>query len=205
VIRCTLVADGPSDRRLEPALLWTLMQHTVQAVEFQVADVRLIHRNGRQLASKLAIALELYPADVFFIHRDAEADAPEDREEEIRRAVATLVLPPHVAVIPVRMQETWLLINERALRQAAGNPRGRTPLSFPRVRQLEALRDPKILLADLLRAASEFSGRRLQRFDIGAAIDRLSTLIGDYAPLRELPAFSRLEAAIEATVNANGW
>ena len=48
-----------------------------------------------------------------------------DRKAEVQAAIATLDKPA-ICVIPVRMQEAWLLFDEIAIRHAAGNPHGRS-------------------------------------------------------------------------------
>jgi hypothetical protein len=100
------------------------------------------------------------------------------------------------------MQEAWLLIDEWALRCAAGNPNGAIPLAMPRVDRLETIPDPKQVLHDLLREASELKGRRRQRFNPRTHAFRLGELIGDFAPLRALPAFRRAEADTVAALAA---
>ncbi|HXE73026.1 MAG TPA: hypothetical protein VNO81_10230 [Candidatus Nitrosotenuis sp.] len=92
------------------------------------------------------------------------------------------------------MTEAWLLINETALRNAAGNPRGRVSLNMPPLQRLEALADPKAVLHQLLRDASGASGRRLRRFKERDSVQRLGELIEDYTPLRSLPAFQAFES-----------
>ena len=109
-----------------------------------------------------------------------------------------------VAVIPVRMTEAWLLIDEKALRIAAGNPRGRGALEMPSISRLESLADPKALLRDLLVSASEAKGRKRRRFDRVEAMRRLADLIADYSPLERLPAFRAFRAELEAGLEAIG-
>lgn len=70
-----------------------------------------------------------------------------------------------ILIVPVRMQEPWLLFDEQAIRRAAGNPGGKTALPLPRLTQLESLPDPKETLYGLLVAASEHQGRRRGRFN----------------------------------------
>ena len=110
-----------------------------------------------------------------------------------------------VAVVPDRMTEAWLLIDEAALRSAAGDPRGMVPLGMPLVQQLERLPDPKKTLHDLLRAASGLTGRRLRKFRMDQAVHRLAQGIQDYSPLRDLSAFRALEEEMEQIVAAKGW
>jgi hypothetical protein len=94
------------------------------------------------------------------------------------------------------MTEAWLLIDEEALRRAAGNPNGRTPLKLPSITQLENIPNPKDELHRLLKDASELTGRRLRQFNVQERARRLADLIEDFSPLRKLSAFQELEAAV---------
>ncbi len=67
-----------------------------------------------------------------------------------------------ILIVPVRMQEPWLLFDEQAIRWAAGNPGGKTALALPRLTQLESLPDPKETLYGLLVTASEHPGTATQ-------------------------------------------
>lgn len=87
-----------------------------------------------------------------------------------------------------------MLIDEAALRTAAGAPKGRQDLVLPTVRELESLADPKARLRDLIRSASGLQGRRLTRLERQSTITRLAELIDDFSLLRHLPAFQALEA-----------
>ena len=108
--------------------------------------------------------------------------------------------PPMVCVIPVRMQEAWLLIDEAALRKAVGNPRGRQPLSVPDPKKLEDLPDPEKILHDLPCRASGLRGRRLKRLtrDVGRHVHRVAEQIDDFSLLRRLTAFRQVEIQVEA-------
>jgi hypothetical protein len=108
-----------------------------------------------------------------------------------------LTMPQHVCVIPVRMQEAWLLFDEAAIRKAAGNPNGKDTLSIPPLRKLEDVPDPKALLHDLLKTASGLKGGRLKRFDPHKSASRITAYVDDFAPLRALPAFASLEDTIK--------
>lgn len=99
----------------------------------------------------------------------------------------------HVAVVPVRTTEAWLLIEEQAIREAAGRPNGRDPLDLPSPARIEDLGDPKATLHQALRTASGRAGRRADRFHPESAHHRLADLVRDWSPLRQLPAFRALE------------
>ena len=203
-LRCTLLADGSSDRALIPVLRWLLRQHCgLVPIELQFADLGRLSKPPRKLSKRIDKSIELYPCDILFVHRDAEREPLHKREEEIRVSCensdhgGSLYV---VKVVPLRMLEAWLLIDEAALRMAAGNPRGREALDMPAVDDLENVVDPKRRLHELLRKASGFRDRRrrLEQFDrdLGQCVQRLATQIGEFSRLRELESFRALEGQI---------
>lgn len=198
---CTLLADGSSDSALIHILQWILRRHGVQAQRFERYDAGRFKNPPRTLREKIDKAVDYYPCDVLFIHRDAEREDYDQREAEVLRALGQSRWGqsadiPAVLVIPVRMTEAWLLFKEGAIREAAGNPAGRVPLGLPPIRRCEELADPKQKLHLCLRTATEYAGRRLQKFNVDAAIHRLAELIDDYSPLLSLHAFQRLDEQI---------
>jgi len=194
MLSATLVTDGSSDSVLTRALEWLLGQHTDQEFEIRWADLRLLRHRPSNLSERLQAAIEIYPCRLLFVHRDAEAQNPNLRYQEI--AAANLTQLPHVCVVPVRMQEAWLLHDERALREAAGRPSGSDLLSLPPISRFERIVDPKDLLHAALRTASGASGRRARTFKPARAAHRLAELITDWSPLRKLGAFERLETDV---------
>lgn len=205
-IRYTLVTEGSSDRLLKYPIEWLLERLTPLDFDGLWADPRLFKREQKGLGGKLAPALKDYPCDLLFIHRDADREPRHVRVAEVEAAVASLSSPPPaVCVVPVRATEAWILFNEQALREAAGNPNGEVQLNLPPVRTLESLRNPKALLFDLLVAASGRSHRRLQRFDKFHARHRVAELIDDFSPLEELPAFQDFRRELEEILTENGW
>lgn len=201
-LRFTLLAEGTSDRVLIPILAWMLMkQHPGFAWIGQTADLQALPCPPRELPDKIAAAHEWFPADVIFIHRDADREPPERRRAEIEAAIHSR---PHFGVnrwapvVPVRMTEAWLLVSEPALRAAAGNAYGRVPLSFPSLRDLEAIPDPKDLLQKLLLEASETSGRRRKKFSFPVHRARVPDFINDWDVLLRLPSAKALYNDIAA-------
>lgn len=122
---------------------------------------------------------------------------------EIGSAAADSGIFSYVLVVPVQMTETWLLIDEAAIRMAAGNPHGRVPLDLPSLARLERLPDPKGYLHERLRLASEKSGRRLDQFQrgVGERVQRVAALIEDFSPLRHLAAFAQFERTARETIS----
>jgi hypothetical protein len=104
-----------------PIINWALKQND------QLRDVTIVPQScdprgtmtpSRKLEERLQDAIKLFPCDVLFIHRDAEREPPEKRRREIDMAIAALgnSVSYWVPVIPVRMTEAWLLIDEKAIR-----------------------------------------------------------------------------------------
>ena len=208
-IRYTLISDGSSDRALLPILTWVLRERGgVNRIQPEWADLRRLPIPPQTLCERILTAINLYPCDLLFIHRDAEGEDPDHRYEEIRNALKEAevkdIRTPAICVVPVRMTEAWLLINESAIRFAAGNPNGMKPLNLPDLSTIEQIQDPKEKLSDILRKASGLRGRRLKTFNMGESRIRVTELIDDFSPLRELKAFQRLEEDI-SKLKQSGW
>jgi len=204
-LRFTLLSDGGSERALLP-LLRRLLEENLPtvALESNWAELRRLPTPPEGLDQRIRKSLALYPCDLLFVHRDAERQSPERRRKEILSALQQIPSeegpPPVACVIPVRMQEAWLLVDEQAIRKAAGNPNGRDDLSLPRILDLEAKPNPKKLLHEALRTASGLRGVRRKRFPVHARAHRVSEHLRDLSVLRELPAFLRLEDELKARI-----
>ena len=197
----TLLADGPSDAALIPILRWSLRQRMqLTTIQSEWADLRRLPNPPRDLPGRILEALKLYPCDVLFVHRDAENQNPDLRyreiEEAMERVAADIGRKCYVCVVPVRMQDAWLLINQSAIRRAAGNPNGTKALALPDVSKIESIPSPKKRLLQLLKDASELRGRRLKKFRPTKHVHLIAANISDFSLLRQLPAFQRLEADI---------
>lgn len=210
-LRYTLVNEGSSDVALLPILDWLLQTYLPNcAIQPRWADLRGLPQPPHSLSEKVLRAYQLFPCDLIFVHRDADSEPHAQRRQEIEDALASAAqrrqdIPPAVCVIPIRMQETWLLFEEAAIRRAAGNPNGREPLRLPRLAQLENVPDPKQVLYDALKKASGLSGRRLKAFQERRAAVRVADYIDNFTPLRQLAAFQLLEQEIEQAVLAHDW
>jgi len=202
-LRFTLLGDGSSDEALNRHVEWLVRENvaTDVAINSQWADLRAAKPKPEGLSARIETAVDLYPCDVLFVHRDAEKELPEKRFQEIVEACTGIkVGSTPIPLVPVRMSESWLLCDETAIRKAAGNPNGENPLNLPKLRDIEGLPDPKKILHNVLRCASELTGRRLRAF---APRPRLvADYITDFAPLRQLSAFQRLETDIREVLQA---
>ncbi len=194
----TLVADGTSDTVLVELLNWSLKQRGVTPVVAQSADFSRIPR-PRTTEERLRAALDLYPCEVLFVHRDAEAQPADLRREEIADARRWAGVR-HVPVVPVRMTEAWLLADEIAIRSAAGNPNGTQDLDLPEIGRLEELPNPKKVLHDALIQASGLNARRRSRLPVRQRVHLIPNYIDDYSRLNVLPAFRTLQEDIRILV-----
>ncbi len=204
-LRFTLLSDGSSDAVLMPILEWVLRQHSRLPTLGEWAELRHLAKPPRGLADRVNKSVELYPCNILFVHRDAENQDPQLRHQEILEATSHLDLPPVVCVVPVRMQEAWLLLDETAIRFAAGNPNGTMVLDMPRVRDVERIPDAKESLHQLLKTASGKKGRHLKRFNSRRAVVNLTQRTAGFAALRGLSAFHRFENDVRGMVKENGW
>jgi len=207
----TLVSDGSSDAGLIPILDWLLEANGVAcAIQGVWADLRRLPRPPASLSTRIGTAVELFPCELLFVHRDAEREPYDSRRNEVREALAAATFggirqPVCVCVIPVRMREAWLLFDENAIRRAAGNPSGRVPLELPALRRCEELPDPKDLLNKLIVEASELGARRREKLPVSQMAHRVAEFIQDFRPLRGLSAFATLEREIQDAISANAW
>ena len=206
----TLLSDGPSDRVLLGHLTWLLTQHVSPTIflQHEWADLRHLELKLSDLAGRIARAIDLYPCDILFVHRDAELASPDQRRAEIHAALQSVSVPTTTVLIPVisvRMQEAWLLFDEAAIRSAAGNPNGSMEIGLPQLRNIENETNPKSMLHNALRTASGLSGRRLRKMHVHQAALRVADFIDDYSPLCQVPAFSKLEADLRHALSQSGW
>jgi len=205
-LKYTLLSDGSSDQALCGILTWVLQEQMKDwAIQPAWADLRRLRHPPSKLEEKIRVAIELYPCDILFIHRDAERANPETRLKEIETAVNEVKdrgTARVVRVVPVRMLEAWLLIDPRAIRRAAGNPNGVGDLRIPDLRNLEKLPNPKAILHDLLRRASELHGRRAKSFNATKAVHNIPKFVENFTPLHCLSAFVRFEGEIKGVTRA---
>lgn len=208
--RYTLLTDGSSDGALLPILTWLLRTRLPGvAIDPAWADLRRMPRPPKGLVDRISASVELYPCEILFVHRDAERVPHANRLNEIndavRKATSAMSVPPHVCLVPIRMREAWLLIDENAIRNAAANPNGSQSLNIPDIDRLEDLPDPKTVLYTALKRASGLGQHRLRRFSPAKSAYRIPQLVSDFSPLRKLSAFQQLENDVSILVAGNHW
>jgi hypothetical protein len=211
-IHYTLVSDGTSDRALIPIINWIIRQKGyIGNLEGTCVDYRLYraHGTGNSLADRILYAVKFFPCDLLFVHRDSESMSDSSRRQEISEAldIAFILNPviPNVPVIPIRMTEAWLLLREDAIRYAAGNLNGRTPIFLPDISTVDQMPHPKEYLHEQIVNASELNSRRRRHFVPERTVHRVSEYIDDFSRLRALVSFTTLELDIENVLNNQHW
>lgn len=197
--RALLLVDGSADAPLGRHVEALARRHEVRLVVAEPGFDRMEQPPGRRVIDRLErILLVDDEFDVLIVHRDAERSAPDHRLDEIRAATTSCGIAwPAIAVIPVRMTEAWLLLDESEIRQVAGRPTGRAPLDLPHPVKVEEHPDPKAALQQALAVASGLSGRRLREFkrDFPAYRRQLLERLDRSGPVRHLSAWQALERA----------
>ena len=195
----TLLTDGSSDRVLIPIINWALDQIDGVRYNSQYAEISLKQSAG--LFRRAEAAVNVYECDILFVHRDAEKFAMASRIQEIKKQLIKLN-KPYIPVVPIRMTEAWLLVDEQAIRSAASNPNGKATLNLPGVDKLEGLHDPKNVLLESLKLASELPPGRLRKFRPETCRHRVAELISDFSQLRNLSAFVQFENTLTERIQS---
>ena len=203
-INFVLICEGSSDSALVEHIKDTLIELGVDEVGGECPDLSLLPKPpGRRVEDKVA-ALESLGAkfDILFVHRDADNAGAPSREEEIFEAAEScdrdyVVVP----VIPVKMLEAWLITDENAIREVAGNPRGSFDLGLPSPNRVESVADAKALLFLALEKASGLTGRKLSKFKrrMGEMRYRLAISLSESPNLDKVLSY---QAFIEETSRA---
>ncbi|WP_371479736.1 hypothetical protein [Kitasatospora sp. NBC_00315] len=144
--RVLFIGEGSSDNGLAPHVESIAVRRGLD-VSVTVPDFGLLRLpTGHSVRDKLRVARELHGTyDLVVVQRDADRGPAQDRKDEIKEAMcAEWPGLRHVAVVPVRMLEAWLLLDEACLRQVAENPRGRVSLDLPRGIAAERVTDPNL-------------------------------------------------------------
>ena len=165
-LRVLFLGEGTSDSGITVHIQRIATECGVEVVITDPQIERLDRPSTKTVAGKLRAVKDIGGVyDLVVVHRDGDRAGRKARVAEIEKAV-TEVMPGavHAPVVPIRMTEAWLLLDERQIRQVAGNPNGKIELRLPAVRKVESIPDPKALLRETLCRASGLNGRRLDKF-----------------------------------------
>ena len=189
VIQCLLVCEGSFDTALVSHVGRLVASYSQSEPEFETST------SGRRIVDKIRNSpRRIGQYDLLFVHRDADNAGADGRYREIAAAVHDSGFRgPAVAIVPVRMTEAWLLLDDRAIRRAVRNPNGTTQLTLPSFNEIERRANPRAILETALLDASEKRGRR--RTEIRRALpgicERLLRSLPVDGPLQQLPSWAR--------------
>jgi hypothetical protein len=204
-LKYTLIADGSSDKTLLRIIKWSLDDlYPKLPNDGNFADFRKMPDPPKRLGDKVRIAKLYYPFNILFVHRDAETTNTRmiiQRSQEINDELLEVDIDKTICVIPIKMMETWLLIDEDAIKKAAGNRNYRGSINLPSLRTLERESQPKELLHSILREASGKKSRDLKKFNIDKTVHLVAENIEDFSPLRNLVAFQAFEDELKQVVD----
>ena len=206
-LKYTLITDGSSDKTLMNIIQWLFDDLYPQLpCTGSCADLRKIINppSVGDVLKRIHEAGNLYPFDILFYHRDAEKndkDIIKKRKEEILGKIDNRLASKVVCVVPITMMETWLLINQDAIKKAAGNRNYTGIIDFPVLSKLESIKDPKTILHQTLLMTSGLKGRRLKTFNVHQAVHLVAENIKDYSPLKKLLAFREFENDLKTAVD----
>jgi len=204
-LRAVFLADGPSDLPLAGHLELLCAAHGVE-VQVTPIDPRTLGGTSRTVEARLRFVLcQGVDPDLVFVHRDAEGQESAARAAEIRTGAMSAGIEERrvVPVVPIRMTEAWLLIDEVEIRRVAGRPSSTNHLGLPSVSAVESVADPKALLASALLAAGQPSGkRRRAQFerDFGRNRALLLQRLDVHGPINGLKAWQQLKADVAAVL-----
>jgi len=204
-LKYTLIADGSSDKTLLRIIKWSLDNlYPTLPNEGSFADFRFLPNHPKGLTEKVKNAMNYYPFNVVFIHRDAETTNTkiiEQRQKEILNELDEELYLKIVCVIPIKMMETWLMIDPEAIKKAAGNRNYEGKIELPSLKNLEKENQPKVTLHELLRVASGLKSRNLKKFNPDKAVHLVAENIDDFSKLRNLVAFKAFETDLKRVVD----
>jgi len=202
IVSIVLVCDGTSDICMQDIIQWIVDEHFSNRT-FRIQAAREVIPAHTPLDARIKRAVEIYEPDVVVCHRDAESKTLAQRLDEIFEAVAKAKMKKSVVpAVPIRMIESWLLIDSSAIRSAANNKNGNQALTLPPHPRIEDSADPKAVLFTALSKASGLPPQRLKRFDVHKARSRITGYINSFAPLRHQTGFLRFEQDLVAAVQA---
>lgn len=206
-LRAVFLADGPSDLPLAGHLEALCAEHH-REVQVTAIDPRNLRAPGRTVQDRLRYLLQQgVEPDLVFVHRDAEGQNPAERASEIRTGAADagVAVGKVVPVVPVRMTEAWLLLDEAEIRRVAGKPGSTNALGLPPVAAVEGVADPKQLLREaLLQAGAPVGRRRRKQFgrDFGQQRALLLQRLDPRGPITALTAWQQLKTDIAAVLQS---
>jgi hypothetical protein len=195
------MCEGTSDQPLADIVEYLFAERNV-TLRLSRPDFSALPRVKKDVRSKVIAGAALMGSsfDLAVVHRDADNAGWDARQKEILDAtLASGVECTPIPVIPVRMTEAWLLLDEQIIRTVAGNPNGTDGIPLPKLKDVESVPDPKSLLRECLLHAASPRAHRRQTVDrrFYQHRRRLLELLDPHGPIVQLTGWSKLITDID--------
>jgi len=206
-LKFTLIGDGTSDKVLINIIKWLLDDlYPTIPIRIEFADFGKFKNPPSKAIpnDQFAAAEKFYPFDFLIYHRDAEIidlKVIDFRKKEVLSNLPEEKRKKVICIVPIKMMETWLLINQEAIKKASGNRNFKEIMNLPTINKLESFNNPKEELHNLLKKYSGLTGRRLSKFNVHLAVHFVAEYIEDFSILRNLKAFQIFESDLKQTVD----
>ena len=200
-----LVCEGSSDSSLIPHIQELFVRYGATEVSGEYADLTCFPRVGSSVKNKVDAVVTLMPhINVIIVHRDGDGVGAVGRELEIIEQTAHVKGKKIIPIIPIRMLEAWLILDEQAIRDVVGNSGSKVRLDLPTPISVEGVRDPKVKLYQTLEVASELTGARLKKFKkrLPAMRRRLAESLSPLGLVSQTESHARFCSYLKSYLNA---
>jgi hypothetical protein len=199
----TLVGEGNRDHAIAEIIEWIFRtKSTLLESQFHVVFAEeCVMSSGKNFRERVVIARQLYPANLYVIHRDVDGP-PSSLDEKTTQIMDELDgvfgVDEMVLVLPVRSTEAWLTVDEMAIRIAVGNRNGNQILNLPALSEIESELNIKAVFETSLQLASGLNAERWQRKvnSFGNVGLLVAKAIVSFEKLRRFESFNQFENLI---------
>ena len=196
MISYLFLSEGTSDQSIIPLINKIILNNYNVTINTIIPNFNSVRPRPSGLTLKIKAVQKLYESiDFLVIHRDADSVGRDHRMNEIKSAIAS-VSPSFdfVAMIPVRMTEAWLLVDQAAIIHAMERPTYNKKIIFPPIKKIEKLAYPKNLLLQIVQEIADLPKRRKNELNFPRIRKNIGEHISNYTILKILPAFALFEA-----------
>lgn len=212
------VAEGTTDIRFLENIVyrtfedvaWQLCEDEIEIIPYNIKDFDKGDTFTEMLLNASKASIEQAGAMTLVVHTDSDTDTYEQRyEHKFAPALGALeeykdnydycsLITP---LIPVRMMEAWMLADLDLLKEQIGTNKSNYDLGI--ARDPETIADPKSLISEAIRIATEDLPKRRQRLTISDLYGVIGVSIS-LEKLRRLTSYQKfVEAVIETFRNLN--
>ena len=214
-----LVAEGTTDLRFLDSIVYRTFEDIacrqcnddIEIITYNIKDVDRGDSFTEMLLNASKASIEQTGAMTLVVHTDSDTDTYAERyEHKFIPALETLeeykddynycsIITP---LIPVRMMEAWMLADLDLLKEQIGTSKSDSDLGL--LRAPETIADPKTLISEAIRIATDGLPKRRQRLTIS---DLYGVVGGSLSleKLSRLPSYQKFVESVEETYRKLGY